>query len=280
MSKTIELTIPAKKGIGLQINRAAGGTSVIETVKVNGTALVPVNKAVDVTVPTKTSDLTNDGDGTQGSAFATEDYLDENGGKIDVIKVNGTAQTITNKEVDLVVPQVSADQSGVGVGAGQTSPRLVINGSGNHITLSGQNNGSTVYERVVPLSDYVETIVGNVASSIPTNTSDLTNDSDFQTGTEVQTAIDNALADITGIDFEVVQTLPQTGEKGVIYLVANSGSAPNVYDEYIWIDGDPTGSFEKIGTTEVDLSHYWTDTSGQNNSLIAITTAEIDTLFA
>ena len=34
--------------------------NVIETVKVNGTALTPVSKAVDVTVPTKTSDLTND----------------------------------------------------------------------------------------------------------------------------------------------------------------------------------------------------------------------------
>ena len=34
--------------------------NVIETVKVNGTALTPTDKAVDVEVPTKTSDLTND----------------------------------------------------------------------------------------------------------------------------------------------------------------------------------------------------------------------------
>lgn len=37
-----------------------GEENVIETVKVNGTALTPSSKAVDVTVPTKTSDLTND----------------------------------------------------------------------------------------------------------------------------------------------------------------------------------------------------------------------------
>ena len=43
--------------------------NVIETVKVNGSALTPSNKAVDITVPTKTSDLTNDGDGT--NAFIT-----------------------------------------------------------------------------------------------------------------------------------------------------------------------------------------------------------------
>lgn len=80
---------------GAQVN-------VIETVKVNGTALTPSSKAVDVTVPTKTSDLTNDGNGT--SNFATENYVAQNGGKIDVIKVNGTAQTITNKAVDISVP--------------------------------------------------------------------------------------------------------------------------------------------------------------------------------
>ena len=84
-----------------------GEPNVIETVKVNGSALTPVNKAVDVTVPTATSDLTNDGDGQ--SNFATEDYVDQNGGKIDVIKVNGTAQTITNKAVDISVPANVSD---------------------------------------------------------------------------------------------------------------------------------------------------------------------------
>ena len=40
---------------------SGGDTNVIETVKVNGTTLTPdANKAVNVTVPTKTSDLTND----------------------------------------------------------------------------------------------------------------------------------------------------------------------------------------------------------------------------
>lgn len=174
-------------------------------------------------IPTKTSDLTNDGDGQ--SNFATESYVDTYGGKIDEIQVNSVPQTITNKTVN------------------------------------------------IDLSAYA------LAADVPTATSDLTNDSDFQTGTEVQATIDNALADITSFDFEVVQSLPQTGEKGVIYLVANSGSGQNVYDEYIWIDGNP-GSYEKIGSTDVDLSNYWTSASGQSNSLIAITTAEIDTLFS
>lgn len=88
--------------------------------------------------------------------------------------------------------------------------------------------------------------------SVPTNNNQLTNGAGYQTSSQVQTAIDNALADITGIDFEIVQTLPSTGTKGVIYLVPNSGSGQNIYDEYIYVNN----AFEKIGTTEVDLTNY------------------------
>lgn len=79
----------------------------IDKIKVNGTEQTITNKAVDITVPTKASDLTNDGDGT--SPFATEAYVGQNGGKIDIIKVNGTTQTITNKTVDLTVPTKVSD---------------------------------------------------------------------------------------------------------------------------------------------------------------------------
>lgn len=85
----------------------------------------------------------------------------------------------------------------------------------------------------------------------------------------VNTAITNAISGIQGISYEVVQTLPATGQAGVIYLVSNSGSAPNIYDEYIW-----TGTaMEKIGTTDVDLSGY-------QPLMTAITNAQINALFA
>lgn len=65
-------------------------------------------------LPTNTSDLTNDGeDGT--SPYATEDYVDNNGGKIDSISVNGTAQTIdANKNVDIDVPTDLSDLTNTG----------------------------------------------------------------------------------------------------------------------------------------------------------------------
>lgn len=212
-----------------EIIAEGGEPNVIETVKVNNVALVPVEKAVNIDLstyalktelPTKTSDLTNDGDGQ--SNFATETYVDTYGGKIDVIQVNSVPQTITNKTVN------------------------------------------------IDLSAYA------LAEDVPTATSDLTNDSDFQNETEVQALIDASLADITGIDFQVVNALPATGEHGVIYLVPNGGQASDIYDEYIWVTPTSgTARFEKIGTTAIDLSDYWSKTE-----LVAITTAEIDTLFS
>ena len=124
-----------------------GEPNVIEVVKVNNSALTPdANKAVNIDlsgyaetsdiptdlsdltnigqdpyakesdIPTKLSELTNDGDGTQGSAFATEDYVDQNGGKIQKIKVNGTEQTISqqDKSVDITVPTDLSDLTNTG----------------------------------------------------------------------------------------------------------------------------------------------------------------------
>lgn len=57
-----------------------------------------------------------------------------------------------------------------------------------------------------------------------------------------------------GFDIQVVQDLPATGQKGIIYLLAKDGIAPDVYDEYVWITA--TQTFELIGSTKVDLSGY------------------------
>lgn len=98
----------------------------------------------------------------------------------------------------------------------------------------------------------------------------------YQTASDVQTAIDDALADVTGIEFDVVTELPATGQKGHIYLVHTGASAADNYDEYIWVE--PSGGtphFEKIGNTTVDLSGYV-----QAAEMHALTNSEIDTIFS
>lgn len=134
--QTIKTWIEGKFGTKTEVNAVAsdldtlsdrvddivaegGEPNVIEVVKVNNTALTPdANKAVNIDlsgyaetsdIPTAVSDLTNDGDGT--SPFATEDYVSQNGGKIDKIKVNGTEQSISqqDKSVDITVPTKVSD---------------------------------------------------------------------------------------------------------------------------------------------------------------------------
>lgn len=84
--------------------------------------------------------------------------------------------------------------------------------------------------------------------------------------------VDDAISGVVGIEFRVVQVLPATGEIGVIYLVPNGGTGTNTYDEYIWLTA--ANRFEKIGTTEVDLSGYV-----QSSQLAEISTSDIDTMF-
>ena len=56
------------------------------------------NKANTSDIPTKTSELEND------SNYATQTYVQENGGKIDTISVNGVDQVINNKKVNISIP--------------------------------------------------------------------------------------------------------------------------------------------------------------------------------
>ncbi len=98
-----------------------------------------------------------------------------------------------------------------------------------------------------------------------------TNTTQVATTAFVGAAIAAALSGITGISFEIVASLPATGAAGTIYLVSHGGTGTNVYDEYIYVNN----AWEKIGTTDVDLTGYWNSTN-----LVAITNAEIDTIVA
>ena len=92
----------------------------------------------------------------------------------------------------------------------------------------------------------------------------------YQTQAQVSQAITAAVADITSFEFQVVEDLPGTGEKGIIYLVAHSHGEGDGYDEYIWVNN----AFEKIGNTDIDLSGYVLSTD-----LVEITAEEVQSLW-
>jgi len=302
-----------------EIIAEGGEPNVIETIKVNGTALTPVNKAVDVTVPedledltntgsdpyvqesdlptktsdltndgdgttpfattaaattsaaglmsaadktkldgveagaeenvqsdwnqttttaddfiknkpTKLSDFTNDGDGTTGSAFATEDYVDTYGGKIDVIKVNGTTQTITNKTVDITMPTDLDDLT---------------------------NTGSDPYAQ---MSDVESAVVGALKPK---------GSCAFASLPQLTAANLNSIYNITDAFTTTADFVEGAGKAypaGTNVAIINTGTDANPVYKY-----DVYSSF-------IDLSAYWTSTSGQNNTLLAMTTAEINAI--
>lgn len=77
----------------------------------------------------------------------------------------------------------------------------------------------------------------------------------------VDQKISTAVGKITSFEYKIVDSLPSTseGKKGVVYLVAHSGSTTNnVYDEYIFLpaEGSTAARYEKIGTTDIDLTPY------------------------
>lgn len=87
--------------------------------------------------------------------------------------------------------------------------------------------------------------------------------------TAISTAITQAISGITSFEFQKVESLPATGTKGVIYLLAHSHGTGDGFDEYIWIDN----GYEKLGHADIDLSGYMLTSS-------KITNAEIDTILA
>ena len=95
--------------------------------------------------------------------------------------------------------------------------------------------------------------IQKVSGAIPAKTSDLQNDSDFQTSKEVQSTVNAAISNITHFHFEKVEELPETGEENVIYLVKKTDSeGEDIYEEYLFVDGAP----ELIGSTKIDLSGF------------------------
>lgn len=200
-----------------------GEPNTIETISVNGTNVPPdAQKNVDLTVPTATSDLTNDGDGS--SNFATEAYVWLNGGKIDTISVNNTPQTITNKNVNITVP---------------TAVSALTNDSGYQTS-----------------SDVATTLANN--------------GNPYQTQTDVSSAISSSISSAYKYKGSVANqaALPSSGQNvGDVYDTQDTGM------NYAW-----NGSaWDSLGTY-VDTSVLWSNVSGQTNSLIAMTTAEVNAI--
>ena len=130
----------------------------------------------------------------------------------------------------------------------------IASGSQVNVLEGIQRNGNTV------------NITNKIANiTVPTATSDLTNDSGFVTSSDVDTAISAAMTTVMNYKGTkaTVADLPSTGNvKGDVWHVTANGG------EYAW-DGT---EWQELGST-IDLSGYV-----QSSEVVAITSTEINTI--
>ena len=299
---------------------AGAEVNAISGVSVNGAAQTPdeETKVVDITVPTKLSQLTNDGsfvtdaDYTHTDNNFTDALLTKLNGiaanaqvnVIETIAVNGSNLTPTSKKVNITVPTQTSDLTN---DSNFVEDADYVHTDNNYTTteknkLAGIANGAqaNVIETIAVNGSNLEVTSKKVNITVPEAVSDLTNDSGYQTASQVTSTVNNAVANrpttsqmtsaiqeaTEGLATEtyvtqqlaninkkqVVTSTSQMTDANTIYLMANEGGeANNIYDEYIVYNGKP----EKIGTTEVDLTNYV-----QESELVAITNGEIDSIMA
>ena len=315
---TNDYTTPEKtKLAGIE---AGAEVNAINGISVNGAAQEPDEdtKVVDITVPTKLSQLTNDGnfvtdaDYTHTDNNFTDTLLTKLNGiaanaqvnVIETIAVNGSNLTPTSKKVNITVPTQTSDLTN---DSNFVEDADYVHTDNNYTTtdknkLAGIANGAqaNVIETIAVNGSNLTPTGKKVDITVPKAVSELTNDSGFQTSSQVTGAINSAIADrptesemtsaiqeaTDGLATEtyvtqqlaninkkqVVTSTTQMTDANTIYLMANDSDEPNnIYDEYIVVSGKP----EKIGTTEVDLTNYV-----QESELKAITNGEIDTMMA
>lgn len=174
------------------------------------------------------------------------------------IKVNGTAQTPdSNRNVDITVPtdgEIAEKIEGYGYQT-ETQVNQIIAGKG--------------YQTAAQVKATVEGYGYQTAAQVNAAITG----KGYQTSAQVQAAINESLSGITGIDIQVVESLPTTGAKGIIYLVAHTHGDKDNYDEYVWVASKST--YEKIGNTDVDLSGYV-----QKTDLVELTDKDLETMWA
>lgn len=174
-----------------------------------------------------------------GKSLSTNDYTNEEKQKLSTLKTYNVA---TSEEADLLSS------------ANLNKLNAIDDGAEKNVITKIKRNGTLVN-------------VSNkeVDITVPTKYSELVNDNDLVSTTQVKKLISEA----RHMKKEIVSTKPSTGEENVIYLVGPKGSGNNIYEEWLYINN----SWEKIGDTDtkVDLSGYL-----KTSDVKAITTEEIN----
>ena len=227
-----------------KLNNIASGAQVntIESIKVNGTTQAIDAKVVDITMPTALSDLTNDGDFVSDASYVHTDnnYTTaektklsgvETGAEVNIIEsvsVNGTAQTVSNKGINIAVPTSTSDLTN---DSNYVSDASYVHTDNNYTTtektkLSGIETGAEVNAiSSIKVNGTAQTITNKAVDiSVPTATSDLTNDTNFvsdasyvHTDNNYTTTEKTKLSNIeSGAEVNIIETISVNGTQQTI----------------------------------------------------------------
>ena len=83
-----------------------------------------------------------------------------------------------------------------------------------------------------------------------------------KTETYSQDEVNQLVSGMTHITVTIVPSVDEVVEPDIIYLVPVEGATDDSYDEYLLVNGSP----ERIGSTRVDLSQYYTKTETYSKS--------------
>ena len=144
---------------------------------------------------------------------------------------------------------ISETQKITGGGASKTVPEILVQTVENTTAIATEKNRA----------EEAEGALGTAINNERTRAQGAEQDNANAIATEksraegVEAAMNEKISALEASKYKVVEVLPETGETNVIYLVPSPRpSEKNIKDEFIWVDG----SWEQIGSTEIDLSDY------------------------
>lgn len=196
--------------------------------------------------------LENEGaDGT--SPYATEDYVDKNGGKIDKIIINDKEQEIKDKKVSFTIPQSLSEMNNDS--EHRTVTDVQINDWNNKITSDDLPDVSEFITRAVSDLTYYYT-----KNSVDGKVADL----------------QSQISSIPKFKISIVSSLPtiDVSETTIYLLKTSETEVGNLYTEYIYLNG----IWESLGTQTLDLTGYATETYVNNAIANFLTQAQVSTL--
>lgn len=167
---------------------------------------------------------------------------------------------------------------------GRVQRFIIKNGSGGEVEISQYDVLNALGYTPIDRENIVDDLETNVANyplsaaqgaklkrliddiTVPTKTSQLTNDSKFMSTEEVVAKINEAISGVAGgLKFEIVDAIEDLptwcDDSNTIYLVPSEKTESNqYYNEYLWMDG----RWEKFGDTQISLSNYYTQSQVDN----------------